>query len=841
MVTELTNLSSATLDTSLEDAQASGFTPVDSMGSSYGFESINLGTPSSSLQALAAGPNLEIITPNLDVETSLVKNRMVFSTVNEERRPEKTLKLSNTGNAPLTITLNLGQSQEQANAVPGRLADHQRAADFIIGNTPVGTPFTLGPGDVRNVSIAFRPQRNAVVTETGITDTLNGENYASLTINSNDPDQETATVHLAGLNAANYEGVREPSIAEIARTFGYSVDVGSEHLLGGSKTLLGDEVYSPYWVRVDASKPVELWQLAVYSSRRETPHDAISFAAKGSTGNGTLLYVLPGGSDVSGGENQRLLPEIMTRSSSSTSQVQTSSTVDFSPTTPFSINQAGTWVDDSRNGPNQTHNFRLYPVRDIDGVIIPDNWLVASDAGSNQNKNFDNQDQVYLLKNARPEKASLNPSRGGLVPGSDDLIYNFNQDYSGTLKDKNGQTTGFTSVQLNENDGYTATSSYRSSLLDIDPNGSVLRVTTSATAGTNGSDDNTLVNGLQTSFDSRASRAMITTTLLGSLSYLNAGVEQAGVMFGPNDDNYIKLVARALPTGGMGLEFYKEVKGVGDRMGELIPIANPGSLQSLELMLLTDPEAGTVRAAYRIGDSPVVQLSSFVKLKGTEYGRFLAAQSQAGIIASSKGGTSFTATFDRFGIFSNETTPPPNAVHRLDVGGSSYTEGPGSENPGRFWSTDAGMGFFTPTNAPSETGAGSQADIRKTENDQLYRTYRARLPGVGPTAEDRVLSYSLPVGSTPGTYHVRLHFAEIFFGVPGGNLDGGVGSRVFDVAVENERTIRNFDITAAAGDAMTAVVLPFENVQVNDGILNIRLKADVNFGAISGIEVLQKA
>jgi len=39
---------------------------------------------------------------------------------------------------------------------------------------------------------------------------------------------------------------------------------------------------------------------------------------------------------------------------------------------------------------------------------------------------------------------------------------------------------------------------------------------------------------------------------------------------------------------------------------------------------------------------------------------------------------------------------------------------------------------------------------------------------------------------------------------------------------------------------MTAVVVPIEDIEVNDGALNLNLNADVNYGAISGIEILQK-
>ncbi len=862
--------------TALEpNLQGASVTPVNTTTDPYGFNPVDINTSASSfaIEPAAGGPNLQIITRN----DNIVQNRMVFSTVNEEPRGARTLTLRNSGNQALTVTgLNFGNSQEKYNAVPGRLADHERRADFKFANA-VRLPINLAPGASTDIRLLFRPQRTAIVdVNDSPTHTINGENYASLTINSNDPDGPTK-VNLAGLNSANYEGDNEPSLAEIIRTFGWTTNIGSEdNRLGLSKKLFGDEVYSPYWVRADASQPVLLFPMAVYSSRSDNPHDSAEFRAKAGTGGKSgLIYTLPGrlnddniigSNDLSGGENQKLLPKILINGRADVmGSLPVSTTVDFSPTSPFALKRGSGWTDDNQNGPDKTRAWRIYPLKSANGVVVPNTWIATTDIGTNVGRNGDFNDDVYLFKNARPASQALNPAApslisdssdltlnppnnpsgtntGSLVPGSDGLIYNFNKTYpTDSLKDKDNQTIGFTSVQLNKNDGDTSTASYKPSLLDLDLSTDTLRVTTDATAGTNGGNDNTLVNGLQTNFDGRAGRAMITTKLLGSLSYLDAGVEQAGVMFGPNDDSYIKLVARALPNGGgTGLEFYFEDEGLGARRGELLPILNPESVQSLELKLLTDPQAGTVRAAYEItrptGAIETGKFDSFVVLKGDDLGKFFAAQSKAGIITSNKGGTPFTATFDQFAIKSNETAVSARTVlHRLDVGrDSSYTD------PfGRTWSSD--VGFFTPSDAISETGANSSADIAKTRNDEIYRTYRAKLgPGTMPL-EDRILSYNLPV-SSPGAYDVRLHFAEIFFGVPGvGPAGSGIGSRVFDVVVEGKTVLPNFDITAAAGSPLTAVVVPIEDVQVNDGTLDIDLKADVNFGSLSGIEVLQKA
>lgn len=119
--------------------------------------------------------------------------------------------------------------------------------------------------------------------------------------------------------------------------------------------------------------------------------------------------------------------------------------------------------------------------------------------------------------------------------------------------------------------------------------------------------------------------------------------------------------------------------------------------------------------------------------------------------------------------------------------------------------------------------------IANTANDALYQTERYSGSGT--------LIYQIPVAN--GDYDVNLHFAELFFGTPGSGSSGGVGSRVFNINIENgQEVINNYDIITAAGGSATAVIENFENVTVNDGSLTITLTSVVEFPKISGIEVL---
>ncbi|MBC8123923.1 MAG: choice-of-anchor D domain-containing protein [Gemmatimonadaceae bacterium] len=608
---------------------------------------------------------LQVVTPDADI----VSHRIVLSTVNEVART-KTMTLTNTGSGPLSISgLSFGNSREEVNGV--RTADYQRATDFRITSAPT-LPFTLAAGETRSLTVQFTPQRVSSI-DNGATYLLNGENYAALTITSDDPASPTFVVDLAGANFANFEGNNEPSIAEMARIFGWTLNVGTEKLkLGGAKKLLGDEVYSPNWVRADSSRPVLMWPLAVTSGRGDNPHGTTSWSARtGSGGNSGTLYTFagranddsptgteaPGSNDVSGGENQKLLPKVLVSGINTT---PSTAMVDFVPSTAFTLNNSGTHTDDARNGSGQLHNWRMFPVRDQSGTLIPHYWYGVQDIGNTEGgaKNYDYNDHVYLIVNARPENAALDPSVASLLPGAPGLVLDFDTAYSGTLADKDGQTTGFTSVQLNENDSYTASSSFNPALIDIDPTAGTLTLTT--TAGSNANTNNTLVNGLLRSFDSRAGKFALSTTLRGPLNTLATANQQAGVMLGPDQDNYVKLVATAQSNGKLGLQWFWEKKASGANVGSIVTISNASTLQTLELRLIGDPKAATLQAAYRAiysdgTDTGLVFLPGVVQLAGGQIGHYFAAQGKAGLITSHINATALNVVFERFAVTPEET------------------------------------------------------------------------------------------------------------------------------------------------------------------------------------------
>jgi N-acetylneuraminic acid mutarotase len=109
--------------------------------------------------------------------------------------------------------------------------------------------------------------------------------------------------------------------------------------------------------------------------------------------------------------------------------------------------------------------------------------------------------------------------------------------------------------------------------------------------------------------------------------------------------------------------------------------------------------------------------------------------------------------------------------------------------------------------------------ITGTSDPTLYQTER-----YAPT-----LTYNVPVPN--GNYEVTLYFAEIYFNAP--------GQRVFNVSIEGQIVLQNFDIWAVAGQ-FAAVQRTFV-VTVTGGVLNIVGTASVDNAKLSAIQILPKS
>jgi hypothetical protein len=148
-------------------------------------------------------------------------------------------------------------------------------------------------------------------------------------------------------------------------------------------------------------------------------------------------------------------------------------------------------------------------------------------------------------------------------------------------------------------------------------------------------------------------------------------------------------------------------------------------------------------------------------------------------------------------------TPTTSAPIIINCGGPTYLD-----RAGQLWSADMDfVGGSTFSTTLSITG---------TSDPTLYQTVR-----YAPT-----LTYNIPVVN--GTYTVTLYFAEIYF--------NALGQRVFNVSIEGQTVLQNFDIWAVAGQ-FAAVQRTFV-VTVTDGVLNIVGTASLNNANFSAIQVV---
>jgi hypothetical protein len=117
--------------------------------------------------------------------------------------------------------------------------------------------------------------------------------------------------------------------------------------------------------------------------------------------------------------------------------------------------------------------------------------------------------------------------------------------------------------------------------------------------------------------------------------------------------------------------------------------------------------------------------------------------------------------------------------------------------------------------------------IENTDMDVIYQSERH-------TAQQGTFIYVIPVPE-PGTYQVVFHFAEIWHGVPPQGA-AEAGQRVFDVAINGDTVLQNYDIFVAAGAAATAVTST-HTVEVTGETMNITVTNVEGGGKLSAIEI----
>lgn len=552
-------------------------------------------------------PDARVTSPD---DVLRLGSRLVFSTVDEAATPARSVTVANTGGADLTVT---------------RVATTGTSFALASGQA---TSFAVSPGASFPVSVVYRPP----TTQTAIT-----AESGALTIETDDPDTPTTTVTLKGLNTPFYEGAGEPTLRQIGSAVGYR-SAGLPNGVQVKRQPVFEEVVSPYWRAADGSAPVELHPLARYAGRGTGPTGGAGWFPKGAAGSRRELYKFAGGPiETGGGENQKLLP------------TPTTTTRTFDPAggifglfadngRSFSDDGLHRYTDETGTViESQTHNFRFFRAQRADGTAIPGAWLVGVDINADprpgMQKNYDYQDYAFLLVNAEPE---LTPAARA---GSTHTLQ-FGAAVDGTVADRDGEGTGFTSVQAND----TGTE-YDPSLVDLDPATSALRLTT--TAGSNSGGTDSQRNALQRTFDASCCRWSVGTKLVDPASQMTTQLQHQAVFFGPDNGNFVKLEVE-YRDGQAQLVSYLEQNGAFVAADTTpVPLIPPGAV--VELYLLGDADLRTVQPAYKLNGGVLTNFGP--AYAPSDSARWFSTRASAGVLASNQSSTvSFTATFDSFFI-----------------------------------------------------------------------------------------------------------------------------------------------------------------------------------------------
>ncbi len=135
---------------------------------------------------------------------------------------------------------------------------------------------------------------------------------------------------------------------------------------------------------------------------------------------------------------------------------------------------------------------------------------------------------------------------------------------------------------------------------------------------------------------------------------------------------------------------------------------------------------------------------------------------------------------------------------------------------GRVWEADRyfeGGSVFEPAGHP----------INGARDPRLFRSRR-----------EGAFTYDIPL--SPGSYELRLYFAETLYG-ESNMAGGGETSRIFDVFANGARILESVDVVGEVG-ASTADVRTFRDIApASDGKLHLRFQPQINTAMVSAIEI----
>ena len=179
-------------------------------------------------------------------------------------------------------------------------------------------------------------------------------------------------------------------------------------------------------------------------------------------------------------------------------------------------------------------------------------------------------------------------------------VLDFSADHGG-LQAGNGVGTGFTWVDKPTAGG----TGYIPANLEVDTAASVLKITTTAGIATQAA--NNQDNALGVGIDAADQISILDTTVV-NLPALVPNFQQAGLWYGIDNDNYLKLVVVYDPAGTRA-QFVEERAGVTQQ--QVVGAAFPAGTTKVYLRMRGDPVAHTMTGFYSLDGVSYAEMSTF--------------------------------------------------------------------------------------------------------------------------------------------------------------------------------------------------------------------------------------
>ncbi|MEJ3403893.1 SGNH/GDSL hydrolase family protein [Rathayibacter sp. YIM 133350] len=314
--------------------------------------------------------NMSVANPDpVPFADQLTMSKIQAPEPDQKTATKGTVRITNSGSGPMKLS---------ALTVTG---------PFSITNAPA-LPYTITANSSLDLTVQFTATSGARLQK------------GTLTATSDAATGPTGVVQLAGFWQNVNENGQEPSVYQLFRGFGMATEVPRTIVSVGEVAPVGDEVISPYWRQVDATKPVAVRQLAAYhgfgaeATVRWFPQGALASKKDITTSAGFWSQsVLP---RVTNGTTSAFAGGTFTPTGGTTAGV-------------FGFDILGERTDPALNDHSVDitagctepcgQHVRMWPVKDRNGNVVPGSYVMGEDLAG---INYDYQDNFYLVTNVRP-------------------------------------------------------------------------------------------------------------------------------------------------------------------------------------------------------------------------------------------------------------------------------------------------------------------------------------------------------------------------------------------------------------------------------------------------------